>query len=335
MFPVPSQILGGAFAQAPSETPPQAVRVTEVGLRDGLQSIARIMPTADKLRWLDAAYAAGVRSMEVASYVPPRLLPQLADADALVAHALTLPGLLVTVLVPNLKGAERALAAGAHRIVAPLSISEAHSQANVRRSRSAMVDTLREICALRDASASPSRVIAGLSTAFGCTLQGEVPIEDVVDYACRALDAGADTVALADTTGLATPAMVGATLAAVRRAVGERCNAVHFHDTRAMALANTVVALQHGIREFDASLGGIGGCPHAPGASGNVAIEDLVFMLESMDLPTGIDLRALIAARGILADALPGEALFGSLARAGVPAYFQADKQAAAALETV
>ncbi|SDV48879.1 hydroxymethylglutaryl-CoA lyase [Chitinasiproducens palmae] len=330
------------MSATPSGTAEQAVLVTEVGLRDGLQSIARTMSTAAKLQWLDTVYGAGVRSMEVASYVPPRLLPQMADADAVVERALQLPGLTVTVLVPNAKGAERALAAGAHRIVAPLSVSEAHSQANVRRSRDAMVDTLREICALRDASGKPARIIGGLSTAFGCTLQGEVPIADVVEYASRALQAGADTVALADTTGLATPALVDATLQAVRAAVGERCNAVHFHDTRGMALANTLVALRHGIREFDASLGGIGGCPHAPGASGNVAAEDLVFMLESMGLSTGIDVRALIDARSVITDALPGESLFGSIARAGVPSYYRAAcadvaniSGAAAAMESV
>ncbi|MGH8808909.1 MAG: hydroxymethylglutaryl-CoA lyase, partial [Noviherbaspirillum sp.] len=258
------------------------VIVQEAGLRDGLQSVSGIMPTADKKRWIDAEYAAGVRHMEVASFVPARLLPQMADAEEIIAHALTRPGLAVTALVPNLKGAEKALASGLHRIVAPISVSAAHSLANVRKTPLDMVEEFRRIRELRDSSgkSGSTALIAGLSTVFGCTLQGEVPLDDVRDIVLRVLDAGCDIVALADTTGHATPGQVERFLDALIPLAPEKLTVAHFHDTRGMALPNTMVALEHGIREFDASLAGLGGCPHAPGATGNVATEDLVFMLE-------------------------------------------------------
>lgn len=296
------------------------VVVQEVGLRDGLQSIAQTLPTQDKLRWIDAAYAAGVRHMEVASFVPARLLPQMADAGRVVAHAKTLPGLVVTALAPNLRGAADALEAGADRIVAPISVSHAHSLANVRRTPEEMVAEFGRIRAHLDGS--PARLIAGLSTVFGCTLQGAVPQADVCRIAAACLDAGADTIALADTTGHATPLQVARVIEAVREIAGDRLAALHFHDTRGMGLANTVMALEHGIREFDATLAGLGGCPHAPGATGNVAAEDLIFMLENMGYDTGIDLARLVAVRDILARALPQEPLYGSIARAGIPATY-------------
>jgi hydroxymethylglutaryl-CoA lyase len=296
----------------------ERVIVTEVGLRDGLQSIARTMATDAKKRWIDAAYAAGVRHMEVASFVPPKLLPQMADADQVVAHARSYADLTITALAPNVKGVERALQAGVHRIVVPISVSTAHSLANVRKTPAEMIEAFADMRAL---SQGRVELIAGLSTAFGCTLQGEVPYADVENIARLSIEAGADTIALADTTGYATPRQVGEILERVRAVAGDRLRALHMHDTRGLALANTVIALQHGIREFDASLAGIGGCPHAPGATGNVSTEDLVFMLQSMGYETGIDLLRLIASRDMLAEALPGEPLHGVLARAGVPTW--------------
>ncbi|MET0962367.1 MAG: hydroxymethylglutaryl-CoA lyase [Noviherbaspirillum sp.] len=301
--------------------PGSRVIVQEVGLRDGLQSVSGIMPTEAKKRWIDAAYAAGVRHMEVASFVPARLLPQLADAAEVIAHALGYPGLTVTALVPNLKGAEKALDSGVHRIVAPISVSTAHSMANVRKSPLDMVEEFRRIRALCDAggSAGVPKLIAGLSTVFGCTLQGEVPLADARDIVLRTLDAGADIVALADTTGHATPGQVARFLEVLKPLADDKVTVAHFHDTRGMALPNTMVALQYGFREFDASLAGLGGCPHAPGATGNVATEDLVFMLESMGYWTGIDVKGLLDARSIIQQALPDAELHGSLARAGLP----------------
>jgi hydroxymethylglutaryl-CoA lyase len=297
------------------------VTVQEVGLRDGLQSVPTVVATSDKKRWIDAEYAAGVRHMEVASFVPAKLLPQMADAEEAIAHALTYPDLTVTALVPNLKGAEKALAAGVHRIVAPISVSAAHSAANVRKTPVEMVEEFGRIRALRDAGgkAGSVKLIAGLSTVFGCTYQGQVPLEDVRDIVLRVLDVGCDIVALADTTGHATPGQVDTFFGALMPVAHGKLTVAHFHDTRGLGLANTIMALKHGIREFDATLAGLGGCPHAPGASGNVAIEDLVFMLESMGYETGIDLEKLLACRAILKEALPNETLHGALGRAGLP----------------
>lgn len=298
------------------------VCIQEVGLRDGLQSIATTMPTEDKKRWIRAAYEAGVRHIEVTSFVPPKLLPQLADAEQIVAYALQFEDLVVTALVPNLKGAENALKAGVHRIVAPISVSTQHSLANVRRTAMDMVQEFGRIREKIDALGSNTTLIAGLSTVFGCTLQGEVPVDDVCEVVRGSIAAGADTVALADTTGHATPAQVQEVITAVKAVAGERFRSMHFHDTRGMGLANTVIALQHGIREFDASLAGIGGCPHAPGATGNVVTEDLVFMLESMGYHTGISIERLLACRQILSQALPQEPLYGFINRAGLPNTF-------------
>ena len=297
------------------------VVVQEVGLRDGLQIIPRIVETDIKRRWIDASYAAGLRYMEVASFVPPKLMPQMVDAEQVVAHALGLPGLTVTALVPNARGGERALASGVHRIAAPISVSQAHSLANVRKTPYDMVDEFRRIRELCDQGASATRpkLIAGLSTVFGCTYQGKVEQDDVLDIVRRVIDAGCDAITLADTTGYATPQQVSDMFAAVRTLAPDMLLIGHFHDTRGMGLANTVMALQQGVREFDACLAGLGGCPHAPGASGNVATEDLVFMLHSMGFSTGIDLEALLASRSIVEQALPEEPLYGFIARAGLP----------------
>ncbi|MFL6703015.1 MAG: hydroxymethylglutaryl-CoA lyase, partial [Paraburkholderia graminis] len=260
------------------------------------------------------------------SFVPAKLLPQMADADEVIAHALGYDDLIVTALVPNLKGAQRALEAGVHRIVAPISVSAAHSLANVRKTPAEMVDafaTMRDaIDSAQGAGTRRVQLIAGLSTVFGCTLQGAVPYADIAAIARDAVNAGADVIALGDTTGEATPRQVGEIIDLVRGVAGDKLRSLHFHDTRGLGLANTLIALQHGIREFDASLAGLGGCPHAPGATGNVNTEDLVFMLNSMGYETGIDLARLIASRDVLADALPGEPLYGYLARAGVPKQF-------------
>jgi hydroxymethylglutaryl-CoA lyase len=298
--------------------------INEVGMRDGLQSLHTTMPTCDKQKWIDAAYEAGVRFMEVASFVPAKLLPQMADAAEIVAHALTYPDLTVTVLAPNLRGAENALASGAHRIIAPISVSPAHSLANVRRTPLEMVEEFARMCELRNQSGRQVQMIAGMSVAFGCTRQGHVPLEDLCELTRHVLETGCDVVSLGDTTGYATPVQVGETLDAVRAIAGDRLQAAHFHDTRGMALVNSLVAVQHGIRELDSSLAGLGGCPFAPGASGNTVTEDLVFMLQSMGFDTGIDLERLIASRDLLKASLPDEQLYGYIARAGLPKNFDA-----------
>jgi hydroxymethylglutaryl-CoA lyase len=298
------------------------VLISEVGPRDGLQSIQRTMATADKCRWITALHAAGVREIEVGSFVPAKLLPQLADTAAVVEHALQLPGLTVMALVPNLRGAQAALAAGVHKLTIPVSASAAHSLANVRKTREDMVVEVRNIVALRNEIASWVKIEANMSTAFGCTIQGAVPEDDVVWLAGQVIEAGADESGLSDTTGMANPAQVRRIFNRVRAEIGERTGAAHMHNTRGLGLANCLAAYDVGVRTFDASQGGLGGCPYAPGASGNVVTEDLVFMFEAMGVRTGIDLEKLIAARAPLREALPGEPVYGMTPEAGLPKGF-------------
>ena len=300
-------------------TPSGPVSVREVGLRDGLQSIARVLPTAHKLEWLRAAHAAGQREIEVGSFVPARLLPQLADTAEVLAYAKTLPGLCASVLVPNLKGAERAIECGADLMLVPLSASHAHSLANLRKTPDAVVREIELIRAARDAAGSPCLIEIGLSTAFGCTIQGRVEPVEVLRLVQAVLDAGVERVGLADTVGYADPRMVAELFEQARRIAGERLACGHFHDTRGLGITNVMAAWQAGVTRFDACLAGIGGCPHAPGASGNVATEDVAYLFASMGVETGQDFDQLIALRAKLAQWLQGETLHGSLWRAGLP----------------
>jgi hydroxymethylglutaryl-CoA lyase len=293
--------------------------IREVGLRDGLQSIARTLPTAQKLEWIRDAHAAGLREIEVGSFVPPRLLPQLADTAELVAFAKALPGLVVSVLVPNLKGAQRAIECGAHSMLLPLSASRAHSLANLRKTPDDVVAEIAAIRAERDAAGSACLLEVGISTAFGCTIQGRVDPDEVLRLLRAVLDAGVERVGLADTVGYADPKAVRELFERSFAVAGERLACGHFHDTRGLGMANVYAAWQVGVRRFDACLAGIGGCPHAPGASGNVATEDLAYLFGSMGEPTGLDFDALLALRARLASWLEGETLHGTLWRAGLP----------------
>ena len=299
--------------------PLAAITLREVGLRDGLQSIARVLPTEHKLEWIRGAYEAGQREIEVGSFVPARLLPQLADTAELVAFAKTLPGLVTSVLVPNLKGAERAIETGADSMLLPLSASHAHSLANLRRTPDEVVADIARIRAARDAAGSACEIEVGMSTSFGCTIQGRVEPGEVLRLMQAVLDAGADRVGLADTVGYADPRMVRELFEAGFKVAGDRLACGHFHDTRGLGIANVMAALETGVTRFDACLAGIGGCPHAPGASGNVATEDLAYLFASMGLPTGLHIDRLLALRAQVAQWLEGEALHGTLWRAGLP----------------
>lgn len=298
---------------------PDFVSVREVGLRDGLQILPRVLPTAHKLDWIRAAHAAGLRELEVGSFVPAKLMPQLADTAELVTFAHTLPGLLPSVLVPNLKGAERALDVAAHALLVPLSASHAHSLANLRKTPDEVVAEIGRIVDLRDAKGSACLIEVGLSTAFGCTIQGRVEPAEVLRLVRAVLDAGVDRVGLADTVGYADPLQVQTLFEQALAVAGDKLSCGHFHDTRGLGSANVFAAWQVGIRRFDACTGGIGGCPHAPGASGNVATEDLAYLFASMGVPTGLDFKALIALRGQIAQWLAGETLYGAIWRAGLP----------------
>jgi hydroxymethylglutaryl-CoA lyase len=302
------------------------VLVSEVGPRDGLQSIAPVMPTAAKKAWIAALVAAGVREIEVGSFVPATLLPQLADTGEIVAHARAAhPALMVAALVPNARGAEAAIAAGATKITLPLSASETHSLKNLRRTHEQVFGEVAAIVGLLKGLPANRRphFEGAISTAFGCTLEGPVPEGKVVALAERLMALGCDEVGLSDTTGYANPAQVRRLVGAVRAAIGDtRLTGLHLHNTRGVGLANVVAGLEAGITTFDASQGGLGGCPFAPGASGNIVTEDLVFMLEAMGLRTGIDPEALLAARQVLAEAVPDEPLYGFVPHAGLPLGF-------------
>jgi hydroxymethylglutaryl-CoA lyase len=297
----------------------KSVLISEVGPRDGLQSIKTTMSTANKLAWINGLHAAGLREIEVCSFVPAKVLPQMADAAQVVAHAVSLPNLTVMALVPNLRGAEAAIAAGVHKLTIPVSASEAHSLANVRKTRSDMVAEVRSIVALRNELAPGIQVEVGVSTAFGCTLQGPVVDEDVIWIAEELAKAGVDEIGLSDTTGMANPEQVRRLFNKVRAAIGDKTGAAHMHNTRGLGLANCLAALDVGVTTFDSSQGGLGGCPYAPGASGNVVTEDLVFMFEAMGVDTGVDLEKLIAARSLLKRVLPGEPIYGMTPEAGLP----------------
>lgn len=300
------------------------VSVHEVGTRDGLQSIPAFVSTEVKKNWCGAEFRAGVREIEVCSFVPVKLIPQFADAEEIVRHALALEGLTVAALVPNLKGAEKAVDLGVHKINYVISASESHNRANVRRStEESAVDFERivALCRSRPKEARPV-VVGGLSTAFGCTIEGKVPEDRVRRLAVRLAEAGADEIILADTVGYGDPAAVRRLFGEVKRDLGAVPLTAHFHDTRGLGLANVLAALDAGVRAFDASLAGLGGCPYAPGASGNISTEDLVFMLESMGLKTGVDLEQLLAVRETVCAALGDQPFHGTIAKAGLPKGF-------------
>lgn len=299
------------------------VLVSEVGPRDGLQSIKRTMSTADKCRWISALHAAGLREIEVGSYVPPSLLPQMADVGDVVRHALTLPGLQVAVLAPNLRGAVAAFEAGVHKVTIPVSVTEEHSLANVRKTREQVMQDLASIMAVKRERFPGVVVEAGMSVAFGCTLAGRVEEAETLRMCERAAQAGVDEVGLSDTSGYAEPRQVYRLFRALQSMLGERAGGAHFHNTRGQGLANVVSALDAGVTTFDASQGGLGGCPYAPGASGNIVTEDLVFLLESMGYDTGIDIERLTAARASLQEGLAEEPLYGMVAEAGLPKGFR------------
>jgi hydroxymethylglutaryl-CoA lyase len=300
------------------------IEISEVGPRDGLQSITDIMPTKDKKAWILAEAEAGVSEIEVGSFVPAKILPQLADTAELVEYARTIEGLTVAVLVPNLRGAEAAIKAGAHKISIPFSVSETHCQKNVNRSHLQMFDEIECIIALLKTLDGPRpHFEVGLSTAFGCSIEGPITEAKVVTIAERLVAAGVDEVGLSDTTGSGNPTQLRRLVKSIWHYCGrDKLNGVHLHNTRGQGLANALAAVDLGLTTIDSSLGGIGGCPAAPGASGNIVTEDLVFMLEAMGLRTGIDIEKLIAVRDLVQRALPSTELFGFTANAGLPKGF-------------
>lgn len=290
------------------------VIVTEVGTRDGLQSEATFVPTEAKAAIVDALIAAGVRSIEATSFVSPRAVPQLADAHALLERVRRVPGLRLTALVPNARGAERAAAAKVDMMACFVSASESHSLANLNKPVDRALADFAEFAPIAARFGVPVR--GAIAVAFGCPFEGDVPADAllrIVDAYCAH---GVRHVTLGDTTGMATPPVVERAVDAIARRFPEVAIALHFHNTRGVGLANVMLGLAMGVREYESSIGGLGGCPFAPGATGNVCTEDLVYLLHECGWRTGIDLEALCeVARGV--QATLGRALPGQVMKAG------------------
>ncbi|SHM03563.1 hydroxymethylglutaryl-CoA lyase [Paracoccus solventivorans] len=302
----------------------ERVTLREVGLRDGIQMAARFLPTERKREWAFRLRDAGLREIELTSFVPAKVVPQFADAAELARVVPELDGVVASALVPNLKGAENALAAGIRHLNFVLSISEAHSLANVRRTTDEAIAEFHRIVALKDSVAGRDMVLGvGLATSFGCTLQGAVDPGRVLEVARIVVAGGADELIVADTVGYGNPAQVRDMLPPIIDIAAGRRVICHFHDTRGLGLANVAAALETGVRAFDSSLAGLGGCPFAPGATGNINTEDTAFMLESMGFATGIDIGALLDLRRDVESWLGDERYSGAIARAGLPKTYQ------------
>lgn len=301
------------------------VTIREVGLRDGLQIIDRFMPTEAKIEWCRREYEAGVREMEVCSFVPVKYIPQFSDADEVVQFALTQPGLIASALAPNLKGVERGVSLGVPKITCIVSASDSFNHANVRRSTADSLAEFQRIATFRDGLPESDRpkLIGGVSCAFGCTIEGRVPPGAVLEVVESMVKAGADEIALADTVGYGDPTLVRDIFKRTAELVGDLPTSAHFHNTRGLGLANVVAALDCGVRIFDSSIAGLGGCPNSPGATGNIATEDLAFMLAAMGFETGVDPQAIIEVRNFVCDALPGISMFGHVGDVGLPKSFR------------
>jgi hydroxymethylglutaryl-CoA lyase len=292
---------------------PEKISLREVGPRDGLQNEEPV-PTEAKVALIDALSATGVRRIEAVSFVRPKAIPQMADADE-VWQAIAKPdGVRFSALVPNLRGARRALDAGFTEVEAVVSASDTHNRANVNRSTAESLDAIAELIAAAHEAAATCQVV--VSTAYGCPYEGDVPVERVVDVAGRAVRDGADSVSFGDTTGMGTPTRVQQLVGELRTAHPDTPLGLHFHNTRGTGLANVLAALQLGVDDFDASVGGLGGCPYAPGASGNIATEELVHMACDMGIDTGVDLDRLLDAAK-LAERIVGRELPSQVLRAG------------------
>jgi hydroxymethylglutaryl-CoA lyase len=303
----------------------QSVSVREVGLRDGLQIIRTFMPTSQKNEWIDRCVDAGFRELEIGSFVPEKYIPQFRDSEEVAAHASRISHLTTAALVPNLRGAERALACGIDKLVCIVSATESFSQANLRRTKARSLEELRAIVALRNQMADGGRRVCiqvGVSVSFGCPFEGRVADRDVCASVMAAVEAGADEISLADTSGQGDPAQVRRVFRTLASELPHMTLAAHFHDTRSTGLANVLAALDAGVTSFDASIAGLGGCPNSPGATGNIATEDLVFMLEAMGLDTGIDLERLFEIRRFVAECLPDVRMFGRVGVVGLPKGF-------------
>lgn len=299
------------------------IHICETGPRDGLQNLHVMLPTAAKCELIDLIAAAGLPEIEVGSFVPPKVVPQFADITAVVAHAKRHEtGTIISALIPNLRGAENALAAGVTTLNFVISASEGHNRANVRRTIDEQIAGFKAVVALRNAqpNARAITLLGAVSTSFGCSIEGHVSEAAVRRVATAYAEAGADEVALADTVGYGHPPLIRAIVKAVRADLGPKVKLrLHLHDTLGTGLANAVAGLEVDITRFDSSVSGLGGCPFAPGARGNIVTEDLVYLCERMGLRTGVDLQRLMATRALLAAHIPAGQLSGHVHEAGLP----------------
>ncbi|BCH28543.1 hydroxymethylglutaryl-CoA lyase [Mesorhizobium sp. L-8-10] len=300
--------------------PPDRVSLREVGLRDGLQLVKSWPTTEEKRDWLVREHAAGARHFEVGSFLPASRMPQFADVRAMIEAVGTLDGARSAALALNERGAADALETQVDEIVCVISATEEHSQANMRRSRDDAIGLVRSVARMRDERGHGALINAGIAMAFGCSIAGRVEPDEVLRLAEACMSAGADVIGIADTVGFAGPRQVTRLASGMRVLVGDGGFIIHLHDTRGMGIANASAALDAGCRILDGSLGGLGGCPFAPGATGNVVFEDLVYLCETKGFATGIDLPALAAVRSVAEKAMPRESFFGGIARAGPPA---------------
>ena len=305
----------------------ERVHIREVGPRDGLQLVKKMLTAEQKLAWCRGVRDAGIEEVEVTSFVPPSVVPQFKDAAEVARGAVALGGFTAAALVPNLKGAQRAIEAGIRKVNCVLSASDAHNQANVRRSTQLSLDNFRDIIDYRNSLAkNPAervQIAGGIATSFGCTISGQVDEARVLEIAAKYLQMGADELIVADTVGYGNPAHVRRLMSAILKETGSVPVACHFHDTFGLGLANVAAAIDAGVRAFDSALGGLGGCPFAPGASGNINTEDTVYLVESLGFGTGIDLKALLELRHTIEGWLAGERFTGAVARAGLPKTFR------------
>lgn len=294
---------------------PQQVDVYEVGPRDGLQNELRTLATADKARLIEALVNAGLKRIEVSSFVSPRWIPQLADAEKLIGLLPRRDDVTYTALVPNLKGLERAKAAGLQEAAVFLSVTESHSKKNINKSVAEAIATAREVA--DGARSAGMKVRCYLSTVWGCPYEGITPVARVVEVVKQLADIGLYQLSLGDTIGVGTPTQTAEIVTEVSKIIPLKQIALHLHDTRGTALANALIGLSMGITTFDSSIGGLGGCPYAPGAAGNLATEDLIYMLQGMGVKTGVDLNRLVEA-GELAQELIGRKLSGKYLQAAL-----------------
>src|SRR3954465_8631865 len=318
-FPQPTTLREAIMTRLQDLYPDNKIILREVGLRDGLQRVKTFPSTSVKQRWIREEYAAGVRHFEVGSFLPAKTFPQFVDVRDVVTTVASLPGAHGIALALNERGVNEALESGVGEIASVVSATEEHSQANANRSRESAIANVKRLCELRDASAHKPVVNAAISMALGCSIVGEVDPKEVLRITEKLFEAGVDMVAIADTVGYAGPKQIGELTAGAVKIAAKKPICIHLHDTRGMGIANASAALDAGARVLDGSLGGLGGCPFAPGATGNVVMEDLAFLCESKGFSTGIDLEKLIAVRSILRSEMPDEALYGGLARAGLP----------------